>query len=119
MIVMAALCTGCAQVAQTLPPFRARPPYRESAGPSVEHGRRDLARQSWWTACSRMPNWTRSSISCSITARTLASALARYQQARAATDTLRAAQSPTVAANAGMERSGREGSPQRSPGSVC
>jgi outer membrane protein TolC len=47
----------------------------------------------------------------------LASALARYQQAHAATDTLRAAQSPALSANAGMQRSGqREGRPQRAPG---
>jgi outer membrane protein TolC len=45
----------------------------------------------------------------------LASALARYQQARAATDGLRAAQSPTLDANARIGRNGQsEGRPLRS-----
>jgi NodT family efflux transporter outer membrane factor (OMF) lipoprotein len=116
LIVMAALCAGCAQIPETAPPpvpFSAA--FRESAGPSVDRTAATTpASPEWWTVFqdAELDSLQHRLLDNSPD---LASALARYQQARAVTDTLRAAQSPTLAANAGMERSGRrEGRPQRS-----
>jgi NodT family efflux transporter outer membrane factor (OMF) lipoprotein len=117
-MALAIACTGCAQVAQVAPPVvPLATSYREAASAWVNTGAAaGLAPQSWWTAFDD-PELDALQHQLLRNSPDLASALARYQQARAATDTLRAAQSPTVGANAALERSGqRQGSPQRAPG---
>jgi NodT family efflux transporter outer membrane factor (OMF) lipoprotein len=118
IIGLAAVCAGCAQAPQVAPPgVPLAGAYREASSAWVDaKAEARLPPQAWWTVFED-PELDALERQLLRNSPDLASALARYQQAHAATDTLRAAQSPALSANAGMQRSGqREGRPQRAPG---
>jgi NodT family efflux transporter outer membrane factor (OMF) lipoprotein len=116
--VLALVCTGCTQMSHVAPPaVPVAAAYREAPSAWVDASPRGReAPHAWWTLFedSELDTLERQLLQNSPD---LASAFERYQQARAATATLRAAQSPTLSANAGMQRSGQsEGRAQRAPG---
>lgn len=97
-LAVAALIAGCAQPPKTqLPDVPVAPGFKEARGPWVEAGSASapIALDGWWQAYGdvELDALQRQLVANSPD---LASALARYEQARAATDTLRAAQSPTL-----------------------
>ena len=111
LLVLAAACAGCAQAPRIESPampmaaaFKEAAPGTAIAAPMP---------QAWWTMFEDAELDT---LQGQLLANSpdLGAALARYQAARAATDSLRAAQSPTLGARAGIERSGaRAGRPAR------
>lgn len=113
LLVLAGACAGCAQTPQIDTPAVPMAATFKEAASSPAAGKAALP-QTWWTMFgdAELDGLQARLLAASPD---LASALARYQQARAATDTLRAAQSPTLGVNAGFNRSGaREGRPARS-----
>ena len=104
-LVAAVLLAGCAGEPLALLPT---PPlataFKEAPAPWVAAGPADaLPRTAWWTLYGD-PELDALQQQLLANSPDLASALARYQQARAATDVVRSAQSPTVGASLGVER---------------
>ncbi|MDH0867643.1 efflux transporter outer membrane subunit [Mitsuaria sp. GD03876] len=98
-LALAALVAGCAQAPkEQLPEVPMASAFKEARGPWVEAGASTaapIALDGWWQVYgdAELDALQQRLVENSPD---LASALARYQQARAATDTLRAAQSPTL-----------------------
>ncbi|OWQ83111.1 RND transporter [Roseateles aquatilis] len=102
----AALLAGCAQPPKTqLPDVPAAPAFKEARGPWVEAATSatPIAQDGWWKAYGD-PTLDTLQQRLIDNSPDLASALARYQQARAATDSLRAAQSPTLNSSVNVQR---------------
>jgi NodT family efflux transporter outer membrane factor (OMF) lipoprotein len=99
--LLAAACAACAQAPRVAPP--AVPLAAAFKEASAAPDSAALAPQ-WWTV---FEDAELNSLQQRLAQNSpdLASALARYQQARAATDILRAARSPSVGANANVQRS--------------
>ena len=102
---LAACCVGCSQVPTTkAPEVPLAPAFKEAAGPWVTAQPSDeLPRQAWWSLY-RDPELDALQQRLQDNSPDLASALAHYQQARAATDVLRAAQSPTLSTSLNVQR---------------
>ena len=102
---MVALLAACAQTPTApLPELPSAPAFRQTDGPWVSAEPADAApRGDWWTVY-RDPELDRLQQQLLANSPDLASALARYEQARAASDTLRAAQSPTVGTSLDLQR---------------
>lgn len=102
---IAALVAGCAQPPRTqLPEVPTAPAFKEARGPWVEAGTTaPIAFDHWWQAYGD-PELDALQQRLIDNSPDLASALARYQQARAATDTLRAAQAPTLNSSLNAQR---------------
>lgn len=106
-LAVAALIAGCAQPPKTqLPDVPMATGFKEARGPWVEAGASaaaPIALDGWWQVYgdAELDALQRRLIDNSPD---LASALARYEQARAATDTLRAAQSPTLNTSLNAQR---------------
>lgn len=114
LLILAAACAGCAQTPRIdTPVIPMAGAFKEAAGaPPTDTVAAPLP-QAWWTMFG---DAELDGLESQLLANSpdLATALARYQQARAATDSLRAAQSPTLGVNAGVRRSGaRAGRPVR------
>jgi NodT family efflux transporter outer membrane factor (OMF) lipoprotein len=118
-LLLAAACAGCAQTPQVRPPaVPLAAAFKEAGKAPVAAASMVASPQDWWTMFqdAELDALERRLMENSPD---LASALARYQGARAATDSLRAAQSPTLSANAGWQRSGqRDGRPKVAPGAA-
>lgn len=97
--LMAALIAGCAQPPKTvLPEVPMSTAFKEARGPWVEAGSSTaapIAFDGWWKSYGD-PELDALQQRLVENSPDLASALARYQQAKAATDSLRSAQSPTL-----------------------
>jgi NodT family efflux transporter outer membrane factor (OMF) lipoprotein len=98
-LAVVALIAGCAQPPKTvLPDVPMATAFKEARGPWVEAGASvaaPIAIDGWWKAY-RDPELDALQQRLVENSPDLASALARYQQAKAATDSLRSAQSPTL-----------------------
>lgn len=106
----AALAVACLLGACSTPPAPPLPEapaveaYKEAQGPWAAAAPADaLPRGSWWTLY-RDPLLDALETRLDAASPDLAAALARYQQARAATDVLRAAQSPTLSTSLNAQR---------------
>lgn len=98
---LAACSTAPPAPLPTLPPVEA---YQEAQGPWAAATPADrLARGAWWTLY-RDPLLDDLEARLDAASPDLAAALARYEQARAATDALRAAQSPTLSTSLNVQR---------------
>ncbi|SDZ70780.1 efflux transporter, outer membrane factor (OMF) lipoprotein, NodT family [Variovorax sp. YR266] len=121
LAVASLLCAGCAQVAPMSPPEASvAPAFKEARGPGPGLAAADIGNQplieTWWTAF-RDPELDGLQQQLIDNSPDLASALARYQQARAATNVLRAAQSPSLGVGLDVERNRQsERRPLRVPG---
>ena len=97
--LVVALVAGCAQPPKTtLPDVPMATSFKEARGPWVEAGASaaaPIALDGWWKSYGD-PELDALQQRLVEHSPDLASALARYQQARAATDSLRSAQSPTL-----------------------
>jgi len=104
-LAVGAALIGCAQPPKLeLPAVSPAPAYKEARAPWVMAGTQTLlAWDGWWKAYgdAELDALEQRLIDNSPD---LASALARYDQARAATDSLRAAQSPTVNSSLNVQR---------------
>lgn len=101
-----AICAaGCSQVPVAVQPDVPLPPaFKEVRGPWVSAEPADtLPRQSWWTLYAD-PQMDALQQQLLANSPDLASALARYQQASAAADGLRAAQLPSVGSSVNAQR---------------
>ena len=102
-----ALVAGCAGAPKVqLPEVPAAPAFKEARGPWVEASTSNspaIVFDGWWKAYGD-PELDALQQRLVDNSPDLASALARYQQARAATDTLRAAQTPTVNSSLNVQR---------------
>ena len=100
LAVLTMLLAGCAQVEPTkLPDVPLAAAYKTEQAPTTE----SLPAQDWWTAF-KDPELNALEQRLLDNSPDLASALARYQQARAATDVVRAAQSPSLSTSANVQR---------------
>jgi NodT family efflux transporter outer membrane factor (OMF) lipoprotein len=100
LTALAALFAGCAELPPTrLPDVPVAPAFRTAQAPAVEN----LPAQDWWTAF-KDPELNALEQQLLDNSPDLASALARYQQARAATNVVRAAQSPSLSTSANVQR---------------
>ncbi len=104
-LLVAFACAGCAQVPPLAPPAVPVPERYKEAVSQAPELITDSARTAaaWWTIFgdAELDMLERRLADNSPD---LAGALARYQQARAATDVLRAGQSPRLGVNAGVQR---------------
>ncbi|WP_245643250.1 efflux transporter outer membrane subunit [Roseateles chitosanitabidus] len=104
---MVALVAGCAEAPKVrLPEVPAAPAFKEARGPWVEAASSAapaIVHDGWWKAYGD-PELDALQQRLVDNSPDLASALARYQQARAATDSLRAAQSPTLNSSLNVQR---------------
>jgi NodT family efflux transporter outer membrane factor (OMF) lipoprotein len=120
LLMLTAACAGCAQAPRIdAPVIQMTGAFKEAANAPAVGTATAAMPQAWWTIFqdAELDALQQQLLGNSPD---LATALARYQQARAATDTLRAAQSPTLGASAGMQRSGaREGRPERGAGGAA
>nr|WP_315426008.1 efflux transporter outer membrane subunit [uncultured Albidiferax sp.] len=96
---------GCAQIEPVvLPTVQGAPAFKEAAGAWVStDAEAQTVNPSWWTLYDD-PELNQLQQRLLDNSPDIASALARYQQARAASDVLRAAQMPTVNVSAGAQR---------------
>ncbi|MFX1679635.1 efflux transporter outer membrane subunit [Mitsuaria sp. CC2] len=98
-LAVAALIAGCAEPPKTvLPDVPMTTGFKEARGPWVEAGSSTtapIAFDGWWKGYGD-PELDALQQRLIANSPDLASALARYQQAKAATDSLRSAQSPTL-----------------------
>ena len=107
LLVLAGACAGCAQTPRIdTPAIPMAAAFKEAAAATGASTGTAAMPQAWWTMFQDA-ELDRLAQRLLANSPDLASALARYQQARAATDTLRAAQSPTLGVNAGFNRSGK------------
>jgi NodT family efflux transporter outer membrane factor (OMF) lipoprotein len=105
-LALAALLLGaCAQLPPAaMPELPSAPAFRQVGVPWVSAEPADAEpRGDWWTVYQD-PELDRLQQELLANSPDLASALARYEQARAVSDTLRAAQSPTVGASLDFQR---------------
>lgn len=114
-LTLAVLCAGCAQTPALSPPTVAlAPAFKEGGHPwaDTSAGAR-LPVTAWWRLFDD-PDMDPLQRRLMANSPDLAPALARYQAARAATDSLRAAHLPLIGAGVGFQRDGRHaGNPQR------
>jgi NodT family efflux transporter outer membrane factor (OMF) lipoprotein len=117
LLVLAAACAGCTQTPRLdTPVIPMTGAFKEAANAPAVDAAAEPVPQAWWTM---FQDAELDALQQQLLANSpdLGTALARYQQARAATDSLRAAKSPTLGVNAGMQRSGaRAGRPARGGG---
>ncbi|MDM0021843.1 efflux transporter outer membrane subunit [Variovorax saccharolyticus] len=99
-------CVGCAQIVpSSMPEVPVAEAFKEARGPWLAGGSSATSplSESWWTVYQD-PGLDRLQQQLLDNSPNLASALARYQQARAATGVLRAAQSPSLGLGVAAER---------------
>lgn len=101
LVLIAGVLAGCAHVAEMSPVALPEAAVYKGVQPATEVPA--LQRDTWWTLYQD-PELDRLQQQLLANSPDLGSALARYQQARAATDTLRAARMPSVGASADVVR---------------
>jgi NodT family efflux transporter outer membrane factor (OMF) lipoprotein len=100
---LAVWCAGCAQLPPTqMPEVPVAAAFKTAQQPSAG-AQNGVTTETWWTSFQD-PELNTLEQQLVDHSPDLASALARYQQARAATDVLRSAQSPSLSTNANVQR---------------